>query len=41
MGCVVAPAFEFEKFELGERANLLDLFPSCAEWIEELTAVSN
>lgn len=38
VGCTVAPAFEFEHFELGRRAALLEQFPDAREVIELLTA---
>lgn len=37
VGCTVAPGFEFQKFELGERHSLLEEFPNCREWIIALT----
>lgn len=37
VGCTVAPGFEFEKFELGERKKLLEEFPKCKDWIIALT----
>ncbi len=37
VGCTVSPAFEFSKFELGDRAALLSEFPSAAELIARLT----
>lgn len=37
LGCIVAPGFEFAKFEIGERASLVESFPMCREWIERLT----
>ncbi|KAK5091042.1 hypothetical protein LTS08_002049 [Lithohypha guttulata] len=39
-GCTVSPAFDFEKFEMGDRMKLLDEFgdnEGCRKWIEELT----
>ena len=30
--------FEFAKFEIGERAELVQRFPKCREWIERLTS---
>lgn len=38
VGCTVAPAFEFSRFEMGERSALLAEFPGAAEWIERLMA---
>ena len=38
VGCTVAPAFEFEKFEMGKRKSLMEEYgEKCREWIEELT----
>lgn len=37
VGCTVAPAFEFSKFELGVRAELLERFPLARTFIERLT----
>lgn len=37
VGCTVSPAFEFSRFELGERAVLLERFPLARELIERLT----
>lgn len=37
VGCTVAPGFEFERFELGERAALLANFPQARRTIEALT----
>lgn len=37
VGCVVAPAFEFSRFELAERAALLAQFPAASRLIERLT----
>lgn len=37
VGCTVAPGFEWTKFELADRAKLLQEFGSCKEWIERLT----
>ena len=36
VGCTVAPAFAFEKFEFGQRKTLLKEFPKCSAWIEKL-----
>lgn len=36
-GCAVAPAFQFENFELGKKAQLIEKFPQHAELIERLT----
>lgn len=37
VGCTVAPGFEFEKFELGQKKLLLDEYgDTCKDWIEEL-----
>ena len=37
-GCTVAPGFDYEDFELGERAALLAAFPAHRALIERLTA---
>ena len=37
VGCTVSPGFEFEDFELAERAKLLDRFPDHREIVERLT----
>jgi len=37
VGCTVAPAFEFSKFELGKREALLAEFPHARDIIEALT----
>jgi uncharacterized protein len=37
LGCTVAPGFEFEDFELGNRNDLLRDFPDHAEMIRALT----
>ncbi len=37
MGATLAPAFDEDDFELGERAVLLENFPDAREWIERLT----
>lgn len=39
VGCTVAPGFEFEDFELGEREELIRLFPQHEEVVERLTRV--
>lgn len=36
VGCTVAPGFEFEDFELGERGALLRQFPAAGSLIEKL-----
>lgn len=36
VGCAVAPAFEFENFELGKKEELLEKFPQHKEVIERL-----
>lgn len=36
MGCTVAPAFEFEDFEIGEKQKILDQYPEQHELIEKL-----
>lgn len=37
VGCTVAPGFEFEDFELGNRQQLLEQYPQHRELIERLT----
>jgi uncharacterized protein len=37
VGCTVAPGFEFQDFELGQRQILTDLYPQHASLIAELT----
>ncbi|MGI9533513.1 MAG: cupin domain-containing protein [Thermodesulfobacteriota bacterium] len=37
MGTTVAPGFEFDEFEHGDRAELTEMFPQHKELIEELT----
>lgn len=37
VGCVVAPGFNFEAFELGKRRELLEEFPRCSDVIHALT----
>ena len=37
VGCTVAPAFEFEDFELGTRANLVSQFPRHRDILAQLT----
>ena len=37
MGCTVAPGFEFEDFEIGDREKLLAEYPGASEVIERLT----
>jgi predicted cupin superfamily sugar epimerase len=37
-GCTVAPGFEYEDFELGERQALLTAFPAHHALVERLTA---
>lgn len=36
VGCTVAPAFEWTKFELGNREKLIQEFGHCREWIDRL-----
>jgi len=38
VGCTVAPGFHFDDFELGEREELLKLFPQHKKIIEKLTS---
>ena len=37
VGCTMAPAFEFEDFELAERTDLLEKFPAQKDIIDKLT----
>lgn len=37
VGCVVAPGFEFDDLELGERGKLMSLFPQHGELVQQLT----
>lgn len=37
VGCTVSPGFEFEDFEMGNRANLLGTYPDHSELIMKLT----
>ncbi len=37
VGCTVAPGFDFEDFELAERAHLIDTYPQHRELITRLT----
>ena len=37
-GCTVAPGFDYDDFELGQRDELLDLYPEHRQIIEKLTA---
>lgn len=37
VGCTVAPAFEWSRFELGEREKLIKDFATSKAWIERLT----
>ncbi|GIV20953.1 MAG: hypothetical protein KatS3mg023_2704 [Armatimonadota bacterium] len=37
VGCTVAPGFEFEDFELGNRQQLMEQYPQHRDWIERLT----
>ena len=41
VGCMVAPAFEYEEFELFEREHLLSLYPEHKEIILKLTREKN
>jgi predicted cupin superfamily sugar epimerase len=38
LGATVSPGFDFADFELGTRDALVRQYPSCAAWIERLTA---
>lgn len=37
LGCTVAPGFDFDDFEMGEKTYLLKKFPSCSELINRFT----
>ncbi len=37
VGCTVAPGFEFDDFELGDRAKLLKKYPRASAFIKKLT----
>jgi predicted cupin superfamily sugar epimerase len=37
VGCTVSPAFDFEDFELGQRENLVEMYPEYKLIIEKLT----
>lgn len=37
VGCTVAPAFLFDKFQMGERKVLMEQFPACSEVVVALT----
>lgn len=37
VGCTVAPGFEFDDFEMGDRTTLLELYPQHRDIIERLT----
>jgi predicted cupin superfamily sugar epimerase len=37
LGCTVAPGFDFDDFELGEREKLMEMFPAHREVILEMT----
>ena len=41
VGCMVAPAFEYEEFELFEREYLLNLYPKYKDIILKLTREKN
>ena len=36
-GCTVAPGFDFEDFEMGDRGNLIETYPGYSSIIEKLT----
>jgi predicted cupin superfamily sugar epimerase len=36
VGCTVAPGFDFEDFEMGEKEELMKAFPKHRTWFEEL-----
>ena len=36
VGCTVAPAFRFEDFEMGDKQNLISIYPSARNIIEKL-----
>lgn len=38
VGCTVAPGFEFSKFEMGDKEQLLAEFPKAEAWIRRLMA---
>lgn len=40
VGCTVAPGFDFQDFEIGERRTLVDAFPQHQNIIERLSRVS-
>lgn len=40
LGCTVSPGFEFEDYEAGDRAGLVERWPEWAEMIEKLTKPS-
>ena len=37
VGCTVAPGFDFQDFELGSRAKLIENYPTATEMIKKLT----
>lgn len=37
VGCTVSPGFDFADFEMGERNNLIEMFPKFKDIIEKLT----
>ena len=39
MGTTVSPAFDFDDYEPGDRADLIGQYPGCAEMIRELTGI--
>ncbi len=40
IGCFVSPGFDFSDFEMGERSNLINLYPQHSEFIIRLTKVN-
>jgi predicted cupin superfamily sugar epimerase len=37
VGCTVAPGFDFDDFEMGKRADLVEIYPQHRTLIERLT----
>jgi hypothetical protein len=37
LGCTMAPGWDEREWELGRQGELIEEFPSCAEWVEALT----
>ena len=38
VGCTVAPAFQYEDFEIGQKSELLKTYPEARLWIERLNS---